>query len=117
MVLKIGSNSLGGMSLGLCHPRTKLNQPFPPTRAVEPAIGHFGPFLGPRGPRIEKINGLKVAQLRQVAKLIQVAKLRPPQGHCSWYTSTWYTGTHWMFGPDDLDVFDVLYVLDDLDDS
>ena len=44
--LKFGSNSLGGMSFGLCHPRTKLNQPFRPTRAVELVLGHFGLFFG-----------------------------------------------------------------------
>ena len=67
--LVVGQNgwfSLGGMSLGLCHPRTKLNQPLRPTRAVEPVLGHFGLFLDARGPKLG---------LAQISKLVHIARV------------------------------------------
>ena len=66
--LKIGSYSPGGMSLDLCHPRTKLNQPLRPTRAVEPVLGHFGLFLDARGPKLG---------MPQISKLLAHGTYKP----------------------------------------
>ena len=93
--LKIGPYSPGGMSSDLCHPRTKLNQPFRPTRAVEPVFGHFGPFWAILGhfwaPELNKSLGTKwhkghrtQTDWKQVLFQPNLEKnLRPPPlGHC-----------------------------------